>query len=499
MRTILVSMLAIGLAVVAFPFPARACSCAAPFDLTEAIDNHEAAFVGTLVEKRDIGGGESMYTFEVEEWVKGDLGAAIEVRSASDGAGCGFEFFGGERIGAFLRMERGHLTGGLCSQVDPDALLSAAHGPTLSTTGVGRLLVANASSGTELSIVDDTGALVSRLAPADGGPWDTGGLAVCPEGDRALQLAGGSITVWDLTTLEVVRTLPPRQDGLGASTISCRDQSGSSVWAVVRSETKAALYEVSDGWELIVDDLPGQNWHIGVSYVISQTEGEDDPILTDVETGEQILLHETPPDALEAINVAPHPTDEKVAMLETRFGDGPTVSTLFIVDSRGNELTRFDIPYEAYQPVWLDAERVLVRAYDWEEPEQPVGYVFEISAGTSVTIEAWGGSHAVADGDTMYGTNGGDLMVADLETGTWEVLATFATQRAGPLVLLSDAPEAATPTTVAPQGPTDSTVPPLVAPELGVEPGSDTGLRWLGGLALVGFLAGLFVLARRSA
>lgn len=116
------------------PLPAHGCSCAPPSDIVEWVDQSEAAFVGTLIDKQDAGDGEfgreSIYVFAVEEWVKGDLGEVVEVRSASNGAACGFEFWDPEmRTGAVIYEEGGALHGGLCSQVDPDALLATAPDP----------------------------------------------------------------------------------------------------------------------------------------------------------------------------------------------------------------------------------------------------------------------------------------------------------------------------------------------------------------------------------
>ena len=200
--------------VLALPRPANACSCAGPVDLPTAIDESQAAFVGSLIEKRDVGvgdfGNESIYVFEVEEWIKGDLGRVIEVRSASDGAGCGFEFFGDERIGAFLRSEEGQLHSGLCEQVDPDALLTVANGPVPSLTGIGHLLVAHGWSSPSLTVVDRDGATVVDLSPSsDPEPFTgTTQLVACPEGRYAVQLTSKTIEVWDLRTLTVTASYP---------------------------------------------------------------------------------------------------------------------------------------------------------------------------------------------------------------------------------------------------------------------------------------------------
>jgi hypothetical protein len=133
-RLALISALLSSWAVPLLPLPARACSCAVPSDIEAWVDESEAAFVGTLVGNSDTGigelGQESISTFEVEEWVKGDLGRVVEVHSASDGGGCGFEFWDQDmRIGAIIHEEAGRLRGGLCAQLDADLLLAAMTGP----------------------------------------------------------------------------------------------------------------------------------------------------------------------------------------------------------------------------------------------------------------------------------------------------------------------------------------------------------------------------------
>ncbi len=55
-----------------------------PLDPQKALNEADAAFVGRLVEAPDMSGqvpvgNEDLWVFEVEEWVKGDLGARVEV------------------------------------------------------------------------------------------------------------------------------------------------------------------------------------------------------------------------------------------------------------------------------------------------------------------------------------------------------------------------------------------------------------------------------------
>lgn len=105
--------------------PAEACSCALPGDLAEWVDNSQAVFVGTMID-RDADGpfdGNVTYVFEVEEWIKGDIGPVVEVTSGQGDADCGYGDQIGHRIGAAIFQEGGVLYGNGCLQVDPDDLL----------------------------------------------------------------------------------------------------------------------------------------------------------------------------------------------------------------------------------------------------------------------------------------------------------------------------------------------------------------------------------------
>lgn len=174
-------------------------------------------------------------------------------------------------------------------------------------------------------------------------------------------------------------------------------------------------------------DLPGDTWQIGTSYVIAQSGPEADPVLIDMETGREFLLHETPPGALQALNVAPHPSRDQVAMLETRFpaGCGRVESTLFLISTRGETLRSLQIPWEAYSPVWLDEERLLVQAYDFNDWERSFAYLFDTSSGETTVVEGWRATYAVADETTMYGVDGAHIVTADIAGGSVETLETL--------------------------------------------------------------------------
>lgn len=505
-RSALALTLLVSFLTTTLPRPAQACSCAGHPDLRASIDASEAAFVGSLVEKRDAGvgefGGEASYVFEVEEWVKGDLGPVVEVRSAADGAGCGFEFFGGDRIGAFLRLEDGELRSGLCEQADPDALLVAANGPVMSETGIGHLLVAHGWSSPRLTVLDHQGATVVDLVPTtEFEPFSgTSQLDLCPDARYALQLTSEAVAVWDLMTLEVTASYPATTSGgqEWIRTVSCRSADATSILAAAQSATGGSLYEILPDWKQVMP-LPGETWHIGTSYVIAQDGHESDPVLVDLASGEQTPLHETPEGDLQAISVAPHPSRDQLAMLETRFPGGPgkVESTLYVIGPSGEIIRTFGIPWEAYSPVWLDDQRLMVQAYDFDDWERSLGYIFDVDSQDPIVLEGWRGEHTVADGAMIYTVDGARVLRANTTNGEIETFATLPAEFAGPILLLRDAgPIDATTSTTAPEA---GTTPPLMAPGRDVVAGPGAGLQWLAGAALVAFVLGLVWLAKRPA
>ena len=191
--------------------PAEACSCASPGHLVDWVDQSEAVFVGTMVEKIEgvqdpFGGPGAIYVFEVETWVKGDLGDVIEVHSSADGAACGFEFWDQDmRTGAAISDENGVLNGGLCSQVDPDVLLAAMEGPTPSATGIPKLIVSNGWSSTRLTVLDEVGHHVTDLIPPVNESEFSGTqlIEACPGGDFVVQVTESHVVVWDTSSLAV--------------------------------------------------------------------------------------------------------------------------------------------------------------------------------------------------------------------------------------------------------------------------------------------------------
>ena len=113
---------------------ANACSCIANTDPRDRLAAAEGAFIGELVGRRETGllgsiissGRDVVYTFEVAEVFKGDLGQRVDVHSAAGGGSCGFEVAPGEAVGVLLYRHQGTWQSGLCGQIEPDKLRAAA-------------------------------------------------------------------------------------------------------------------------------------------------------------------------------------------------------------------------------------------------------------------------------------------------------------------------------------------------------------------------------------
>ena len=108
--------------------PAHACSCV-EMDLPTRLPDADGAFVGTSVDRSEIGDGLVAFTFDVERVVKGDFGPRAIVRTNHTGGSCGLEFFGDRRTGLLLeRDEDGVWGSNLCSMVEPSTLLAESRG-----------------------------------------------------------------------------------------------------------------------------------------------------------------------------------------------------------------------------------------------------------------------------------------------------------------------------------------------------------------------------------
>ena len=193
-RTIRVVAVALALALLPLT-PAQACSCAWS-DPRETLSKADGAFIGEFVFSREAttptpGGGissgrEVIYTFNVDEDFKVDLGDTVEIHSAADGAACGLEATPGSTYGLFIYLnDEQEWTSGLCSQIDPDELRAAA-APLPEPDGVNpvRFLAGGAFGEGRMVALDEAG----RTLAYGYGEDTTGWIDVCPGSQKNVEI-----------------------------------------------------------------------------------------------------------------------------------------------------------------------------------------------------------------------------------------------------------------------------------------------------------------------
>lgn len=164
--------------------PAFACSCAQP-EYDVMIAESAAVFVGTLIERSaPVGDPPESYVtvaFEVDQWIKGDFGSDVQLRTAADGAACGLEMPEGSRSGFFVYESQGWATTGLCSTMDADLVIEEAApfgdapmAATLSEAAAASLQLPPESTPTTTTA---TATTVATTPPSTAAPTTTVGVA----------------------------------------------------------------------------------------------------------------------------------------------------------------------------------------------------------------------------------------------------------------------------------------------------------------------------------
>jgi hypothetical protein len=216
---------------------AYGCSCGLG-DPRTALRQSEAAFVGTLLERRrgPIRSSADVVTlvFRVERAVKGQLGRRIEVRTAASGASCGIEARLGQRVGLFLMRTGSQWSSNLCQQIAPRTLLAAAAPLPRALGGNAALVVTGRFGSARTLALDGEG----RTLAYGRGRGDGILLSACPGSGRIAEVAahGGAVFV-AVRRLRTFRLAWERRlsSGLhGVEAVHCRDSLGTDVVAFLR-------------------------------------------------------------------------------------------------------------------------------------------------------------------------------------------------------------------------------------------------------------------------
>ena len=454
-------MIAVAAVWALLPGVAHACSCASG-SAKEMLNGSDAAFLGRLEGKSGgLLGGDATWTFKVTKWIKRDLGPTVRIRSAADGAACGFELEPGQEAAIFVTIDGDVLRGGLCSTMDADAVRAHLQ-PQRAVDTAATLLVAAGGSAPHLWLFDDRGRLAG-VSEDSRGEW-LADVALCPKGHTAVELwEGGTVVVRDLRSFRAKTIAGPRNLGR----VWCRNADGSRLLGARRSNA-------TGDYNAIVDlrsprrPLVSGDW-VGVELAgrhLVVTVGREHTQLRRISlaTGDTTLLH-TATSSIGNVHVGPSiesfsldPARNRVAFEVTNYPENGAPSSDAFVRSIADRtlLAHRHIAGEGDQLRWLDDQALLFTTYDNDAMVLDAG-----NLATRTTLPdktSWPAVRRPAG--TLLGMDGPRLSSLAVPAGRVRTLASIPAEYSSWIIPLPEPLEV--------QGPEAATNPP--APEPTPEP-----------------------------
>lgn len=432
-ESLMVLLFALALVVIV-PGTARACSCAQA-EPRDAIADSDAAFVGTLLDRRE-GGPSTTYSgdhvatflFAVEHDIKGNLEEEVELVSSADGASCGLEVSEGGSTGLFLTLnEDGVWTSSLCAQIDPDVLLKAA-APLPAPDGHGpiRLLVGGNFGEARVISLDERG----RTLAYGLGQGDVYDIDVCPGGRRSVESVGsgrsGKLVVRDVASLAVIREVQIVETKFpSVYLVRCLDEDGHRLLAIDDVGREVRVHEVVGDDVEVVFSARGRAWGAviegDVPYLIIHGRNFG---RVDLSSGRFELVARLPahtdaarlsPDgrwvaAVRYGGALPGEPPSDIVLISTEHGE--IVSEPLVGWNDGGRLLWLADNRLLFLPIGEDVNRVAI--YDVPSFDEIVG------------ADRWYAGEAVVLDGVIYGTDGVSLSRVDLGTDdAAHVLRTF--------------------------------------------------------------------------
>lgn len=374
MKRLLVVGLIASVLVVTRAGEASACSCVALQPAT-ALEEFDGAFVGTIVDRPLLQmpfTEDAPFTFEVETWVKGDLGTELVVYAPNQGSACGFEAPVGERVGVLINVEDGKARGNLCTTVDADLLLAGDQPLDVDGTGPPVFLVAGYDGPGRLMLLDASGGL---LAAIGGSGESLNGLALCPGAEFLVEMMTDQLIVRSVADLAEIRRVD--LDGLpyevGVPKIWCRDETGDTLWVSADEWTEDGgtvfrLLDASDLSRSIIEGAYG--WlDVGGGFAVAGEGPTAKQIWRiDLSSGDRSLLHEIP---MEPGDSEPSgwgwidPAGERVMITQWRYRDDSGGNTTFFLYelAAGGLVWQSEILATADGLGWVDDTTFVAHSY----------------------------------------------------------------------------------------------------------------------------------------
>lgn len=345
-----------GLLVLSSDRSLASCSCDfAPADVK--LDVSDGAFIGSLVQQRDVAsdqnGGfssnlrEVVSTFEVTEWVKGDL--ELGLVDVTSGGGCGLGSVPDLEIAVYLRIDQGKLTSSSCSSGSA-AELRAHLRPAPVSDGPGVFLAGQ-------TVLDANGHVVAR-------PPRPGAVGHVPcGGTRFVHLENDEVVVTDLATWTELERMQWRRS---TRWLRC---SGDHIVAVAGPRGERQVWDVRTR-EAITGpsglkadaDLRGDTL---VANLAANDQFPPGVRAIDLTTGEQRLLQERRPldglypNFIRGVEISPDGTRAVFTMVSGEGRD--EVSEVFVASLDGSTLIGRHVEDDGGRTIWLDDDLLLFR------------------------------------------------------------------------------------------------------------------------------------------
>ena len=457
MRRLLVLVLVASATLLVTGRSALGCSCAQG-DPRTALARSDAAFVGRLETKESPtpspegfynSGQPVTYTFAVERSVKGELGKRVDVESAAYGASCGLEVRVGERTGLFLYRDDGQWKSGLCSQIEPEALIEAAK-PLPAPTSKGPVsFVVGGRYGPVTAFAVDRKA--KTVAYGNGTDWDaTTHVSVCP-GSLAMVEWGYRPGGTNVPVLAVRRfdrfedaemhRLPELRigepDGNQLMAISCTAEQGNEVLVAV-SDYQGDRAAVSRGRIIRIREGSLRTLYSGPVQMAAFSASGDKAYITGGRGGEDVMVVDLSSGRARRIaKIARGSEGFSLSPGELRLGatmildpQRPRTFRITVVDMSSTPATVRNIVLEESDPYgvtrWANDATVLFVPHSGGGTGRV--QVFDHMLRRKGSFTGWDSSDSVVVDKTLYGIGwGGKLLTASLPNGPTKTLRTFDT------------------------------------------------------------------------
>jgi hypothetical protein len=452
---------------------ANACSCIANTDPRDRLAAAEGAFIGELVGRRETGllgsiissGRDVVYTFEVAEVFKGDLGQRVDVHSAAGGGSCGFEVAPGEAVGVLLYRHQGTWQSGLCGQIEPDKLRAAAAPLPAPDGQAPAALVVGGSFGEARLLALDRHA---RTLARGFGAGRTTHLSICPGGNRLLEAVHDDarsprLALRELPGLGLVweRPLPRQPASIYTEAPKCLDGGGTgyvffSNGGDPRWSPKATLLRVSRTTTTVLYQGAARSIAFGsdVAYVNEGHWGEDigrinlqsgqvTPMITGPRYMTRVVLR---PDGSALATQAWGEDFTRTPGDDNRGSRPPQVVIIDLKPSppraRTTILSRANRTETGRSVwgnmVWLNANRI---GFFPAAGAHPRARIFDNSLRELGGFDNWAASTSLLMGEAIVGLGEGRPTVADLPNGPTRVVEQFESRQMFALAALPGATE----------------------------------------------------------